>query len=278
MKRQLHSLSLHWRAYGSIFRIRMIAGLQYRVAALASVGINLFYGFVLVTIMTIFYKYGARQTINMTLAQAVTYIWFGQSFINLIPMSVDTEAYKVISSGDFAYELCRPLDLYSHWYMRLAGMRLSNMLMRSWMVLAVGVFLPGTYRMLPPASGLTLGVTVLALFGTLLLSCAFSNLMNTFLFKVELGPGLNSLMVTFTVILSGMVVPLAVFPDWLQPVLRALPFAGLMDFPAGLYTGIIPVNQAWAMLSRQLFWIAALVVLGRWRMNRGLRRTVIQGG
>lgn len=278
MRGHVHSLSLHWRAYRSIFRIRMIAGLQYRVAALAGVGINLFYGLILVTILIIFYTHGARQTISMTLAQGVTYIWFAQAFISLIPMSMDAEAYKVISSGDFAYELCRPLDLYSHWYMRLVAMRLSNTLMRSWMVLVVSGFLPGAFRMLPPVSGLALGATVLALFGALLLSCAFTNLMNTFLLRVELGPGLNNLMVTFTIILSGMVIPLAVFPDWLQPVLRALPFAGLMDFPAGLYTGVIPLRQAWGMLGRQVFWIAVLVVLGRWRMNRGLRRTVIQGG
>lgn len=269
---------MRWRAYLSILRIRLIGGLQYRAQAIAGVAINAFWGVILVTILMLFYKYGYRQHIGMTLAQGVTYIWFGQCFINLIPMQLDNEIYQRITSGDFAYELCRPLDVYGHWFMRAMAMRLSGTLLKSWLTFLIAVLLPAPFGIQAPVSSLAVLATGAALIGALLLSCALSNLMNIALLRVELGPGLNSLIMSMIVIFSGMLVPLTVFPDWLQPILRSLPFAGMIDFPSALYTGIIPVQKVWNLLGRQLFWILALVLLGRWLMQKSLRRTVIQGG
>ena len=75
-----------------------------------------------------------------------------------------------------------------------------------------------------------------------------------------------------------MVIPLPLFPDWAQPVLHALPFAGLMDLPARIYTGNIPAGQAgWALLhqasGRWCWWGWGA---GCW--GAATRRIVVQGG
>lgn len=269
---------MRWRPYLSILRIRFIAGLQYRVAALAGVAINLFWGLILVTILILFYRWGQYPHPGITLAQGVTYIWLGQCFMSLIPMQMDTEVYQKITSGDLAYELCRPLDLYGHWFARIAANRLSNTFLKSWIALIFCVILPAPYGIQPPVSGEALVFFGVALIGALFLSCALSNLMSVSLLRVEWGPGLNSLFLSTITLCSGLLIPLSVFPDWLQPILRALPFAGMMDFPCALYTGIIPVSGAWSLIGRQWLWVIALVWLGKWRLEKGLRRTVIQGG
>ena len=268
----------NWRAYVSILRIRVIASLQYRVAALAGVAINAFWGLILTTIMLLFYRLGHRENVAMTLEQAITYIWLGQCLISLVPMQMDSEAYQKITSGDFAYELCRPLDLYTHWYARIVAQRLAGALQKSWLVLLIAILMPVPYKISPPVSWPALGAMFLALCGALLLSCALTSLMNVFLLRVELGPGLNSLFISLITLFSGLLVPLSIFPDWLQPILRTLPFAGLVDFPCAFYTGLMPLSSAGSILGRQICWIIVLVCLGRWGLKRGLRRTVIQGG
>lgn len=269
---------MRWRPYMSILRTRLVAGLQYRVAALAGIAINLFWGLLLVIILILFYRWGQNPHPGMTLAQGVTYIWLGQCFISLIPMQMDTEIYQKITTGDVAYELCRPLDLYGHWFARIAANRLSNILLKSWIPIIVCIILPAPYGIQPPVSWGAFAAFAAALIGALFLSCALSNLMNVSLLRVELGPGLNNLFFAVIVLGSGMLVPLSVFPDWLQPIFRALPFAGMMDFSCSLYTGIIPVSAAGSLLGRQWLWVIVLVWLGKWRLAKGLRRTVIQGG
>jgi ABC-2 type transport system permease protein len=75
-----------------------------------------------------------------------------------------------------------------------------------------------------------------------------------------------------------MIIPLPLFPDWAQPALLAMPFAGLVDLPYRVYVGNMAPNSILAVILRQLLWTAALVPFGRWLLARGLRRVVVQGG
>ena len=77
---------------------------------------------------------------------------------------------------------------------------------------------------------------------------------------------------------SGMYVPLPLFPEWLQPLLHALPFRGLVDVPFRLYLGHIDPRDTLAVLGPQLVWTGVLIVLGRVLLARGRRRLVVQGG
>ena len=75
-----------------------------------------------------------------------------------------------------------------------------------------------------------------------------------------------------------MIVPLPLFPDWAQPIVQALPFAGLVDLPFRVFTGHIPAGAVASVLQQQIFWTIALVVFGRWLLSLGMRRVVVQGG
>jgi ABC-2 type transport system permease protein len=92
------------------------------------------------------------------------------------------------------------------------------------------------------------------------------------------GEGAVILLTSLATFLSGMIVPLPLFPDWAQPIVQALPFAGLVDLPFRVFTGHIPAGALGSVLLRQALWTAALVLFGRWLLSRGMRRVVVQGG
>jgi ABC-2 type transport system permease protein len=78
--------------------------------------------------------------------------------------------------------------------------------------------------------------------------------------------------------LSGSLLPLSLFPDWMQLALRAQPFAGLLDIPARIYFEQLSGTPAFAGLGLQLFWIIALVLIGRYWLARVLNALEMQGG
>jgi ABC-2 type transport system permease protein len=80
------------------------------------------------------------------------------------------------------------------------------------------------------------------------------------------------------VVLSGSLVPLALYPDWAQRTLFLQPFAGVVDIPFRIYSGNLTGSMAAEGLALQVFWTAALVMLGRWCMERAMRRLEVQGG
>ena len=52
----------------------------------------------------------------------------------------------------------------------------------------------------------------------------------------------------------------------------------MQNVPLRIYSGSISLADAPAAMALQLFWVVALVSLGKLLMDRGLRKTVIAGG
>jgi ABC-2 type transport system permease protein len=219
----------------------------------------------------------------MTFPQVVSYIWLGQALLAMLPWNADADVRAMVRSGAVAYELCRPIDLYSLWYSRAVAWRTAPTVLRAvpmCMIASLGLPLMGLdeWRLAPPpsiASGIAFGATLMC---TLFLGCALTTLINISLLWTISGEGAVILMTTLVTFFSGMIVPLPLFPDWAQPIVKALPFAGLIDLPFRVFTGHIPPRDAFSVLTHQLLWTAALVLVGRWLLTRGLRRLVVQGG
>jgi len=79
-------------------------------------------------------------------------------------------------------------------------------------------------------------------------------------------------------LLSGLVIPIWLFPEALQPVVNWLPFRSLFGNPASLYIGQLTGAQAWMALGQSLIWalILGVVIVVAW--NKTNRHVVVQGG
>ncbi len=132
--------------------------------------------------------------------------------------------------------------------------------------------------MQPPPSFASGAAWAAATVGALFLGCAITLLCNSTMLWTVSGEGVVNLVITMVVFFSGMLLPIPLMPEWAQAVLNVLPFRGLVDLPFRLYVGHIPASGVWGALANQLVWTAALVLLGRWALSRGLRRVVVQGG
>jgi len=262
------------RPYLALTSARIRVLLQYRAAALAGFGTQLFWGLIRVMIFEAFFASSTAPQ-PMTYTQTVTYLWLIQAMLLLIPWSVDGELRAMIRSGGVAYELLRPADLYWFWYSRALAGRVAPVLLRCIpMFIVAGLF----FGLQPPASVGAAGAWLLATVGAVLLSCAITNLLAISLMWTVVGDGIMRVLGLLATLLSGSIVPLPFFPDWSQRILAFLPFAGIMDTPFRLYTGHIPADRVLAVVGHQLGWTAALVLVGRWLLSRGTRRLVVQGG
>jgi ABC-2 type transport system permease protein len=270
------------RAYWAIVSTRFRALLQYRGAAVAGVFTQLFFGLVHVMILAAFYA-SSTKTPPLRLDQAVGYVWLAQATLAMFPWNVDREIRDLVRSGTVVYELCRPLDLYALWFSRAVALRTAPLALRIVPMLVVATLvLPAVgldeWRLRPPPSATAGALWLASMGGALLLSCALTMLMNISMLWTVTDQGVARFMGAIIPLAAGLLVPLPLLPDWTQPILRALPFAGTLDLPVRVYTGHIPASGAGLVLLHQLGWTAALVLLGRWLLARGIRRLTLQGG
>ena len=269
------------RAYAAVIDARFRTLMQYRAAAIAGVFTQLFFGFVLVMVYEAFYR-SSDAPKPMTFGQVATYVWLGQALLAMLPWNVDTEIRTMVRNGAVAYELCRPVDLYGLWYARAVAQRTAPTLLRvvpmviiaAWILPLVGL---DDWRLHAPAPGAVVPF-VLALGLAVALSCAITTLITVSLLWTIAGEGVVAMAATVVAFGSGMIVPLPLFPGWLQQILGYLPFAGVVDLPFRVYNGDIPTSDVWFVLVRQLAWTLLLVGIGRWVLARGMRRIVVQGG
>ena len=257
----------------AILKIRMKALFQYRAAAIAGIGTQLFWGLIQVMIFRAFYTNASSEPIS--LSQTITFIWLGQALIQLLPWNIDKEVEAQVKSGNVAYELVRPFYLYGLWFARCFAMRLVPTALRCLPIFILAGWFFGLSAPISWEAGTLFGFSILI---ALVLSTALTTLVIISLFWTISGEGIQRLLPHFTVLLSGMIVPLPLFPNWMQPFLSIQPFRAVMDIPCRLYTGIIPASEGAYYLTFQLAWALFFIFFGKWLLQKAVRQFVIQGG
>ncbi|PGL70202.1 ABC transporter permease [Bacillus sp. AFS055030] len=266
------------KPYVSVLKLRLLNGMQYRSAALAGVATQFFWGFMYIMIFEAFYSQTV-QSQPLSLKEIITYLWLQQSFLAFIMLWFrDNELFDLITTGNIAYELCRPCELYGFWYSKLLAQRLSSAILRCFPILLVAFLLPQPYKMTLPPSVFTFVLFLLALIFGLLLLVSISMFIYISVF-VTMSP-IGSLLLFGVVgeFFSGLTIPIPLMPDWLQTVAYFLPFRWTADFPFRVYSGNIPQTEAVIGIVIQIIWLVLLIWLGRIAFNKALRRVVVQGG
>jgi ABC-2 type transport system permease protein len=248
--------------------------LQYRAAALAGIVTQVFFGLIRVMIFQAFYA-STTDPRPMTVEQTTTYLWLGQAFLLITMMGADAEIAALIRSGDVAYELVRPVDLFNYWLARSFSSRAAPTVLRALPIIAVAALIG---HLQAPASLLHGALFVVSLFlGLVLAAVLFAAVTISMLWTVS-GDGISRLVPPLVFILSGMIIPLPLFPEFLQPMIRALPFRGMIDVPFRVYLGQMSPHEILAGSVQQIIWIGLFILLGRALLAAGLKRLVAQGG
>jgi ABC-2 type transport system permease protein len=111
-----------------------------------------------------------------------------------------------------------------------------------------------------------------------LLACTIATLFDVIVVATLSDRGINLLAPPLVMLLSGMVMPLPLFPNWMQSFLFFQPCAGLVDIPYRIYFGDLAGSQALLGIALQLFWIGLLAVFGRALLEHSMARLQVQGG
>lgn len=261
-------------AYLAILKARLSILFQYRAAAMAGLSTQIFWGIIKTMIFSAFYAQAVTPQ-PISLAQAITFIWLSQGLLQLLPWNIDKELEAQVKNGNVSYELVRPLDLYWLWYARAIAMRTVPTLMRCIPVFIIAVLFFGLSSPVSWSAALAFGTSLVF---AALLSAAITTLIIISLFWTISGEGIQRLSPHIALLLSGSVVPLPLFPDWMQPFLNLQPLRGVLDIPSRLYTGVIPDQEAFYYLAFQLIWTLIIIGAGKWMMSRALKQFVAQGG
>ena len=265
------------KKYLSIFRIRFIYGVQYRIVVFSHLFTGFFWGLMLVLGYSAFYRTNPGA-FPMSLSQTVSYMWMQQVFLILFAVVFsDAEIESSIETGSIAYELVRPAELYGRWFSRACAGRIAVTVFRLPLLLVV-FFLPEPFHFSPPPNFFQLLMTLLSVILALGVTVSFTMLMYVSMFYTTSYRGIRVLLIAMTSFFTGAVIPFPFFPPPVRVILEALPFAAMQNMPLRIYSGNIAGIDALQGIAFQIFWLVALVGIGKVAMDRSLKRVMIHGG
>lgn len=266
------------KKYLSFFRLRFVTGLQYRIAALAGLVTQFVWGGLLILAYQAFYR-SDPDAFPMTLQATATYIWLQQAFLALFqPWGFEGDIFESVRTGSVAYELCRPVSVYNMWFARTVARRVSQASLRCIPVLLVAALLPAPYGIAPPPDLVQLLWALLStVLGTLVAAALCQLIYFTAFFTVAI-EGVRAIAATLTEFLCGQVIPLPFLPDGVRQAVELLPFASTMNAPLRIYAGDIAGAYLYQTVALQVFWLFALVLIGKLMERAAIKRTVLLGG
>ncbi|RDY30746.1 ABC transporter permease [Lachnotalea glycerini] len=266
------------KKYLSFFRMRFINGFQYRIAALAGIITQFVWGMMEILMFRAFYR-ANPSAFPMEFSALSSYVWFQQAFLALfMTWFWEKELFESIKTGNIAYELCRPVDIYSMWFVRGIANRASKAILRCIPILLTGFLLPSPYRLVLPDH---LSVFVLFLMSMLLgflVVVAYGMIIYGLTFYTVNPMGIRMVSQSLAEFLSGAVIPLPFLPDKIRAVVELLPFAAMQNVPFRIYSQDISGSDIYQAMLLQVIWLIILVTVGKIIMNKALGSLTVQGG
>jgi ABC-2 type transport system permease protein len=262
-----------WQKYGWVGLIAARSSLAYAgevATRIIFLGVILF---IFLQLWRVTYAGTAASELGgFSLTQMLWYLAMTEA-IMLSRGKVTLEVDEDVRSGALAVQLIRPLSYPLYRLFTALGERLISFSLSA---------VAGTVIVLVLVGPISFSFTGLILFALALPLAFVLDFLSFFCiglcaFWLEDTSGLMLIYSRLTMILGGMLIPLELFPEWSQSVLRALPFSSIVYGPAKLF--VTPSLEFFLdLLLRQGLATLVGAVLVMFVYRAGLKRISAQGG
>ena len=267
-------MSAHYRFYVEVARAAFRRQLVYRWTNLAGLATNIFFGAVMSYVMVALFQ-GRHLTAGYSMQDALRYIWLVQALIMVVVPFGWTDLMLTIRSGDVVSDLTKPCDFYWYWFSREVGRDGYYFLFRTVPIYLGGMVLFGLG--LPDSWTYLLWAGISLAIGAAL-GIAFRFLYNIVAFWMIEARAMVTMGQVIATFFSGSYIPIAFMPLWLKSAVVWLPFNGMMNVTAEVFTGKLLGGALIFEILRQLGWLVVLTVIARAIAAIARQRVVIQGG
>lgn len=267
------SINLKAAKYLAVFRITLSNQLAYVVDFIVRTLFLLLILYIFTQLWeTTFLVTGQKLIEGYTLKMLMWYLVITESIVMAMPRIVD-KVEQEVKNGDIAYFLHRPLSYIGYHYCGF----ISESIIRVSLNLTIGGLLifflfDGIslhWSIFPIGTSLLIGAFTLHFLITMGISlCSF---------WIEEVRGYELVYSRLVMILGGMMVPLDIFPNWLEKIARVLPFQHIVYVPATHVVGT-SFQDFWPAFFVQWSWICVFLVITTFIFYLGVKRLNVNGG
>jgi ABC-2 type transport system permease protein len=270
----LNTRLLPYPPYWSIFVISMQQSIAYRGRTFLNLLVNLVWVLMLYYLWKTIYS-GTSSIEGFDWIQMRTYILLSYAINILLSWSNANRIASTIRTGEIVQDLMRPMDFLTMQLALTGGASVVEGGLSATITFVLGFLISG---ILPPVSLQALFLFCASLLIGFLIKFLVNFITSLFSFWTISSMGLFWAQTAILNLFSGMLIPIAFFPDWLRGVTGWLPFQGIIYTPVMIYLGKLDGIELLMAIGFQLGWVLILWVISRLFWKKAFRALEIQGG
>jgi ABC-2 type transport system permease protein len=263
------------RLYWEVARRSFRRWSTYRAATVAGVFTNTVFGYLRAYILIAVAVAAGGTAGGWDQTELVTFAFLTQGMINVSQAFGDPELADRVRSGDVVVDLYRPVDLQMWWLAASLGRAAFTTLARGVPPIVLGALVFDIRLITTPVLIVAAAASVVL---ASIVGFAFRFIVNVTTFWLLDNRGIDALATMVVSFFGGLLLPIVLFPTWLEQLARLLPFAAMVQFPAEVMMGVHTGAGVVQVLALQVMWAAASLGVGRLVLAAASRKVVLQGG
>lgn len=267
----MHTLKPYGIVAGAEFRSR----LHYFAASLGGFVSQYAFGLIRVYILLALVDTATTDLGGYTRETAITYTWATQAIVAALGTFTPVALASRIRTGDVYIDLLKPLNLQFLGLAQEYGLSCYQLLSRGIFVFIAGML---TMAINPFVYLPNLAIGLVSLWLAITLSYGLRLIVASSGFWITETRAVLGAYLGVSTFLGGFMIPVHMFPQWLQDISYSLPFVCVFQTPVDIVTGFAPLAQCGNLLWSQLLWVCGILFLGHVVMQAGFRKIEVQGG
>ena len=193
----------------------------------------------------------------------------------ILTTNIERRITESVQKGTIAIDMMRPINVFSIFLAEdIAGV-IALIFQNLIPIFVIGSLMVGVPK---PASAVSLALFMLSLSLAFWINWFLAALFGMIAFWTINMDALIQVKKHLIRLLSGSIIPIWFFPDWLKNILECLPFAYLYQMPLDIYIGRYTVSSLTRGLGVSTVWFVGLMILFMYMQKRVTAKVMIQGG
>jgi len=248
--------------------------LRYKTAMLGGMVTNFAWGIFRYYLVNAFY-FKTTSINGLSQQAAATYVPLSQSLMVFLDTFGLMDISQAVHRGEIGSMLLRPMSFIRYWVGYYCGRSLINLIIRG-LILYMGFSL--IFPTIMPESLSQWGLFLMSLMLSWIISHLWIICINLSAFWLTDATGVLRLAFAMQQLLTGMLFPLRLLPEWLMQLCYWTPFPSMMNTPIEIFTNSVATNEVLSLIFLQIIWAALLYIITIIVYKAGIRRLVLMGG
>ena len=205
----------------------------------------------------------------------VTYVSIGWIIRSVYFNNIDQNMSSDVLEGKIALSLLKPVSIQTIYLGRALGESAFRLVL---LTIPSGLVIFSIFPVKPPPGVVESICFLLSLILSIFITAGISFIIGSFAVRLKSILGLLRAKFFVQELLSGLLLPMTMFPETAQAIVAWLPFQHIAYTPLRIYLGKIETTQLISVLFIQFAWVLILIGIGRLFWGLMVRKVTIQGG